>query len=88
MRFTDQADSAIRSFRLVGFEDPSASSKSWNLGSFEYNISKNGLQEFNVPTEVFGKEIPPLHSISLAVDSNWGHEYSCLYRFRVHGDKD
>jgi hypothetical protein len=91
MIFTSQSDSAIRSFRIVGHEDDmaSASSKAWNLGSFEYNVQKNKqneyLQEFEVATTVFGKEIPPLHAISLAIDSNYGHEYACLYRFRVHG---
>ena len=91
MLFTTQSDSAIRSFRIVGHEDDmaSASSKAWNLGSFEYNIQKNKqndyLQEFEVATTVFGKEIPRLHAISLAIDSNYGHEYACLYRFRVHG---
>jgi len=85
-----QANSAIRKFRVVGYEDELATSKSWNLGSFEYNLRENRennkyLQTFEAATTVFGKEIPPLHSISLAVDSNNGHDYSCLYRFRVHG---
>ena len=91
MRKSDSTISAIRKFRLVGYEDSMATSKAWNLGSFEYsqmeNISHNRyLQTFATATTVFGKEIPPLQSISLAVDSNYGHEYSCLYRIRVHGD--
>lgn len=85
-----QANSAIRTFRMVGYEDELATSKAWNLGSFEYNLRDNKvnnkyLQSFETATTVFGKEIPPLHSISLAIDSNHGHDYSCLYRFRVHG---
>ena len=92
MIFTGQSDSAIRSFRIVGHEDDMASSKAWNLGSFEYDIRKNKqneyLQEFEVATTVFGKEIPRLHAISLAIDSNYGHEYACLYRFRVHGSDE
>ena len=92
IRFTDLADSAIRSFRVVGYEDSAASTKAWNLGSFEYSLTKNGhseyLQEFEVATAVFGNDIPALQSISLAVDSNWGHDYSCLYRFRVHGEAE
>jgi hypothetical protein len=91
-RLTDRADTAIRSFRVVGYEDESATTKAWNLGSFEYSIQKNGnhqyLQEFEVATTARGEEIPSLHSISLAVDSNWGHDYACLYRFRVHGEED
>ena len=92
MRTIGQANSSIRKFRMVGYEDELATSKAWNLGSFEYNIKENRdnntyLQTFEAATTVFGKEIPPLHSISLAVDSNHGHDYSCLYRFRVHGNK-
>jgi len=91
MNTPGQANSAIRKFRLVGYEDELATSKAWNLGSFEYNLLENKennkyLQTFETATTVFGKEIPPLHSISLAIDSNHGHDYSCLYRFRVHGN--
>lgn len=93
LRVTKQPESAIRSFRVVGYEDELASSKAWNLGSFEYNLKENTenneyLQRFEVATKVFGKEIPPLRAISLAVDSNYGHDYACLYRFRVHGTKE
>lgn len=90
MRLTDRSDSAIRSFRVVGYEDDRASSIAWNLGSFQYDIQRNRrneyLQEFQLSTTHFGKEVPAFQSISLAVDSNWGHDYACLYRFRVHGD--
>jgi len=90
---TEQAESSIRSFRVVGYEDEMASSKSWNLGSFEYSLKENMennayLQEFETATTVFGKAIPPLNAISLAIDSNYGHEYACLYRFRVHGTEE
>ncbi|KAL3915293.1 MAG: hypothetical protein SGILL_005722, partial [Bacillariaceae sp.] len=91
-RLTDRADSAIRSFRVVGFEDEYAEADAWNLGSFEYSIQKNGnyeyLQEYEVATTSKGEDIPSLLSISLAVDSNWGNDYTCLYRFRVHGEID
>jgi Sad1 / UNC-like C-terminal len=91
-QLTDQADSAVRSFRVVGYEDDAASTKAWNLGVFEYSMQKNAnneyLQEFDVATSAFGNEIPALQSISLAIDSNWGHDYTCLYRFRVHGEED
>jgi hypothetical protein len=90
IRPTDRESSAVRSFRVVGYEDSAATTKAWSLGVFEYNISKNArqndfLQEFPVSRSIFGNDIPALRSISLAVDSNWGHDYSCLYRFRVHG---
>mmetsp|Transcript_25315 Transcript_25315/g.53975 ORF Transcript_25315/g.53975 Transcript_25315/m.53975 type:complete len:783 (+) Transcript_25315:120-2468(+) len=90
---TEQLGSAIRSFRVVGYEDEMASTRAWNLGSFEYSLRDNRdnnlfLQEFETATTVFGKEIPRLHSISLAVDSNYGNDYACLYRFRIHGTED
>lgn len=37
---TNQVNSAIRAFRIIGYEDADANSKSWSLGSFEYDISK------------------------------------------------
>lgn len=49
-------------------------------------LAKGALQEFDVSTDMFGNIVPEMQSISLAIDSNWGLEYSCLYRFRVHGD--
>lgn len=83
LEFTDNQSSAIRSFRIVGFEDFDAlSSKGHSLGSFEFQIGENssGLQTFDVLT--CGSK---LKSISLAIDTTWGAPYACLYRFRVHG---
>lgn len=81
--FTDNQKSAIRSFRIIGFEDFEAQSQTrQTLGSFEFQISENasGLQTFNVL-----KCESVLKSISLAVDTIWGGPSACLYRFRVHG---
>ena len=44
------------------------------------------MQMFDVTTDMFGNPVPKMLSVSLAIDSNWGEEYACLYRFRVHGD--
>jgi hypothetical protein len=86
MDITEQVTTAIRSFRIIGYMDPEASEKAWTLGSFEYDMrKKNPMQEFKVATDIFGTPVPPLHSITLAIDSNWGFDYACLYRFRVHG---
>jgi hypothetical protein len=57
----------------------------WPLGSFEYRVGGDILQEFKVKTEVKGESIPILESLSLFIDSNWGANYTCLYRFRVFG---
>ena len=73
--------SALKMFRVIGYEDSGAFGEPWELGSFQYD-SKLGLQTFAIPS---GDDVPKLKAVSLAVDSNWGAEYSCLYRFRVHG---
>lgn len=87
---TDRMETAIRSFRVVGFEDAGATGRPWPLGSFEYDIGMAGKppgrQEFELTTEDsnYGN-VPKLAAVSLAIDSNWGDDYACLYRFRVHG---
>uniref|UniRef100_A0A7S1ZQF2 SUN domain-containing protein n=1 Tax=Ditylum brightwellii TaxID=49249 RepID=A0A7S1ZQF2_9STRA len=79
-------ETAVRDVRVLGFEDGDGVGDAWELGRFRYEIdSEDWAQEFYVATEVDGERVPPLHSIMLAIDSNWGSDYSCLYRFRVHG---
>jgi hypothetical protein len=85
---TDKVNTAIRSFRAFGFEDPNAQGKPWPIGDFEYMIGEETRQEFDVEEEVGGVDVPKLQSISIAVDSNWGTPYACLYRFRVFGEED
>jgi len=83
---SDHVDSAIRTFRVLGFESPDAQGRAWALGSFEYKIDGDSFrQEFQAAERVKGDKIPVLSSVSVAIDSNWGSEYSCLYRVRVLG---
>jgi hypothetical protein len=89
---SDRVNTAIRKFRVHGFEKGDATGKAWPLGSFEYSLSSNDdsislRQEFPVDNEVDGEEVPALRVIQLQIDSNWGAEYACLYRFRVHGEE-
>ncbi|XP_061685868.1 SUN domain-containing protein 2 [Syngnathoides biaculeatus] len=52
-----------------------------HLGTFTYNQDGEPTQTFELPpSEVI------YNVVELRVLSNWGHmEYTCLYRFRVHG---
>ncbi|XP_043218591.1 uncharacterized protein LOC122379960 isoform X2 [Amphibalanus amphitrite] len=54
------------------------------LASFEYSAAGPPLQRFAAaPTD------RPVSAVELRVTSNWGHpEYTCLYRFRVHGQPE
>ncbi|ACI65423.1 predicted protein [Phaeodactylum tricornutum CCAP 1055/1] len=79
---TDKSQTAIRSFRIEGFEDTQTHGKAHSLGSFEYDGQKGLRQDFDVD-----RNVPRLQSISLVVDTNWGEPYACLYRFRVHGQE-
>ncbi|KAM9818040.1 uncharacterized protein sun2 isoform X2 [Syngnathus typhle] len=76
---TGRIDSAPKDFEVYGLEDEV--DEGTLLGTFTYN-------EDGEPTQTF--ELPPSNVIyrvvELRVLSNWGHmEYTCLYRFRVHG---
>jgi len=79
-------ETAIRKFRVIGFQEDDASGEPWHLGTASYNPHKISLQEFKMNSLLEnGMPIPMMESVVLAVDSNWDAGYSCLYRFRVHG---
>ena len=75
---------AIRNFRVVGFEDGGAYGEPWELGTYTFSIGPS-LTSFTIPTILDGQNVPKLKSIAIAIDSNNGAEYACLYRVRVHG---
>ncbi|XP_074201572.1 SUN domain-containing protein 1 isoform X5 [Camelus bactrianus] len=53
------------------------------LGQFTYDQDGESLQTFPAPKRPEGA----FQIVELRIFSNWGHpEYTCLYRFRVHGE--
>ncbi|XP_035376963.1 SUN domain-containing protein 2 isoform X3 [Electrophorus electricus] len=77
---TGHIDSAPKDFTVYGMTHEHEEGKL--LGSFTYDQDGEPIQTYQVPespSEVY-------HLVELRVLSNWGHpEYTCLYRFRVHG---
>ncbi|KAG9300000.1 hypothetical protein G9A89_009728 [Geosiphon pyriformis] len=56
------------------------------LGSYTYDINGLPVQTFEVPEQIRSAN-RPIRAIIMKVNSNWGKPgYTCLYRFRVHGD--
>ena len=72
--------SAPKDVRVFGYMDPDASGRPFPLGEFAFDITAQSLQTFNI-TEMSNVK---LQSVTLALDSNHGNDYTCLYRFRVH----
>jgi len=81
---SDPTSSAMKEFRVLGFEDTGAFGEPWELGSFVFNNVGPSIQRFAIPTTLDGQNVPKLNSIAIAVDTNWGGDYTCLYRVRVH----
>ncbi|CAG8733041.1 7549_t:CDS:1, partial [Acaulospora morrowiae] len=53
------------------------------LGQFVYDLNGPPIQTFEV-----NKINKPIRAVILKVNSNWDNpEYTCLYRFRVHGER-
>ncbi|KAL7411860.1 hypothetical protein BDY24DRAFT_123771 [Mrakia frigida] len=56
------------------------------LGSFTYDIdSPNHRQTFAVPEAIKELQVPT-GIVVVRIGSNYGADYTCLYRVRVHGD--
>ncbi|XP_059478463.1 klaroid protein-like [Neocloeon triangulifer] len=73
-------DSAPKDFSIWGFkeeQDP----EPLQLGSFSYLDNGQALQTFDITAEHDSYQ-----KIELRIESNHGHmDYTCIYRFRVHG---
>uniref|UniRef100_A0A8C5P524 Sad1 and UNC84 domain containing 1 n=1 Tax=Jaculus jaculus TaxID=51337 RepID=A0A8C5P524_JACJA len=79
---TGSISSAPRDFAVYGLENE-YQEEGQLLGQFTYNQEGESLQVFHLmegPDRAF-------QIVELRILSNWGHlEYTCLYRFRVHGE--
>ncbi|XP_078521042.1 SUN domain-containing protein 1 isoform X7 [Lissotriton helveticus] len=79
---TGNITSAPKEFAVFGLEDE-YQEEGKLLGQYMYNQDGDPLQTFQVTEE---NEIA-FQIVELRILSNWGHtEYTCLYRFRVHGN--
>ncbi|XP_037610458.1 SUN domain-containing protein 1-like isoform X3 [Sebastes umbrosus] len=73
--------SAPRDFTVYGLDDESQE-RGKLLGSYTYDEDGEALQTYAVTEE----NDRTFQIIEVQVLSNWGHqEYTCMYRFRVHG---
>jgi len=49
------------------------------------SLSGEIILQFEVLSDEDDNDVPPVESIALAIDSNLGLQYICLYSFHVHG---
>ena len=53
------------------------------MGNYSYDIGASEKLQFFDTQQYYNK---PISVIELKIESNWGHkDYTCLYKFRVHG---
>ncbi|XP_062859426.1 SUN domain-containing protein 1 isoform X5 [Trichomycterus rosablanca] len=79
---TGSISSAPRNFTVYGLDDEQ-DEEGKLLGEYVYEEDGDALQTF----PVMESNTDTFQIVELRVLSNWGHpEYTCLYRFRVHGD--
>ncbi|KAF1522139.1 SUN domain-containing protein 1, partial [Eudyptes sclateri] len=78
---TGNITSAPRNFSVYGLDDE-YQEEGKLLGQYVYDQGGEPLQMF----PVMEKSQNAFQIVELRIFSNWGHaEYTCLYRFRVHG---
>ncbi|XP_069425825.1 SUN domain-containing protein 1 isoform X13 [Ovis canadensis] len=79
---TGSITSAPKDFAVYGLENE-YQEEGQPLGRFTYDQEGESLQMFAAPRKTEGA----FQIVELRIFSNWGHpEYTCLYRFRVHGE--
>ncbi|XP_061456450.1 SUN domain-containing protein 1 isoform X8 [Rhineura floridana] len=78
---TGNITSAPKDFSVYGLENE-YQEEGVLLGQYMYDQDGEPLQMF----QVMETSEKPFQIVELRIFSNWGHtEYTCLYRFRVHG---
>ncbi|XP_053116227.1 SUN domain-containing protein 3 [Hemicordylus capensis] len=79
---TGEISSALKDFAIYGLKEENEKQGTF-LGQFVYDIEGDFIQTFQLKSEF--SEF--MGYIKLKVLKNWGHpNYTCIYRFRVHGD--
>ncbi|NXG67324.1 SUN2 protein, partial [Hemiprocne comata] len=74
--------SAPKDFAVYGLKEESEE-EGLLLGQFTYSHDGDPIQTFYLEGDAVGT----YQLVELRVLSNWGHpEYTCIYRFRVHGE--
>lgn len=76
-----------RHFTIYGFQ-----SREWDVSKPKVTKLLSGEYKDNGPTaQTFAvdRSVVPqtFDAFTLAINTNYGEEYTCLYRFRVHGDR-
>ena len=75
-------DSAPKNFQVYGLQTDKDSDPQ-ELGRYSYDQDGEPLQFFSVQKPIQ----KPISLVELRILDNHGHEdYTCVYRFRVHGD--
>ncbi|XP_048357339.1 SUN domain-containing protein 2 [Sphaerodactylus townsendi] len=75
--------SAPKDFAVFGLQEE-GQQEGILLGTFMYDHDGDPIQTFHLQDE---DKSAAFQLVELRVLSNWGHpEYTCIYRFRVHGD--
>ncbi|XP_060555022.1 uncharacterized protein LOC132715927 [Ruditapes philippinarum] len=77
-----EIDSAPKNFTVLGLESE-YDDHGVSLGNYTYNDNGKPMQFF--PIQVKG-QVKPFYMYELRIVNNYGNqEYTCLYRFRIHG---
>ncbi|VDO35987.1 unnamed protein product [Brugia timori] len=83
--------SAPKLFQVYSYEAVDDLKSKSLIGQYEYDIKGRALQTFHAQphsSTLLQNELnTPVSIVELVVQSNWDSDYTCLYRFRVHGQK-